>query len=82
MDKASDMNETMMQMMSRSTQIKIKLFSGKQKDFPRWTFKQQNNFAIAKMAHVLKDGFMAKMPPSEDQELDPLNNDHKPLINY
>ena len=44
--------------------------------------EQRTNVVMVKMTHVLKDAFMAKMTTRKDQELDPTNNDHKPLIKY
>ena len=76
------MNGMMQIMMLRSNQIKAEPFSGHHENFPKWELTSRNNTDMAEIAHVLKDYSLEKMPTSEDQELDPVNNSHTSLIKY
>ena len=85
MEPVNEMKEMMqarMAMSSLNQTIKVKLFSGKQEDFPKWLIKQKQNFIIADMGHILEETFLAKLPRSKTAELDESKPDHKQWAKY
>ena len=64
------MTEMVQDMMSMSNQrlIKIKPFSGNQKDSPKWKLKQRNNVVVADLEHVIGASFVGKLPSSKTME--------------
>ena len=60
MEPINKMNEMMQVMIPISGQrtIKIELFNGKQKDYPKWELKQRNNFVMDNLGHVLEESFV------------------------
>ena len=77
MEPIIEMNEMMQMMMANQTAIKIKPFSGKTKDYPKWELKQRNNLVMANMGCVLDESFVEKLPGSKTVELDPTKPEHR-----
>ena len=80
MEPVNEMKEMMQAMMAMSSQnwtIKVKPFSGKQENFPKWLIKQKQNFVMADLGHVLEETFLEKLPSRKIVELDESKPDHK-----
>jgi hypothetical protein len=65
---------------SSGNTIKIKPFTGKAKDYPKWELKQRTEFVMAGMGHVLDKQIAEKLPSSETLELGPKNPDYQEWI--
>ena len=77
-----EMMQAMMVVSIQNQTIKVKLFSEKQENFPKWLIKQKKTLHMADMRHILEETFLAKLPSSEVVEFDESFPERKQWAKY
>ena len=65
-------------MMTKSNPIKVKLFSGKQKYYPKWALKPRSALIMCNLEHAIKEYFLGKLKENEGAKVEPTEENHTP----